>query len=38
MNQASEFDAGDVSGGAVDTFEIPDCFSSAYEVSEDAEK
>lgn len=26
VDQPGEFDAGDVAGGAVDAFEVPDCF------------
>jgi hypothetical protein len=28
VDEAGEFDAGNVAGGAVDTFEVPDCFCS----------
>jgi hypothetical protein len=28
VDEAGEFDAGDVAGGAVDAFEVPDCFCS----------
>lgn len=28
VDEAGEFDAGDVAGGAVDAFEVPDCFGA----------
>jgi hypothetical protein len=30
VDEAGEFDAGDVAGGAVDSFEVPDCFGSVW--------
>lgn len=33
MDESGELDTGDVAGGAVDAFEVPDGFGSAIEVS-----
>jgi hypothetical protein len=32
VDEAGEFDAWDVAGGAVDAFEVPDCFGAVVEV------
>jgi len=31
VDEAGEFDAWDVAGGAIDSFEVPDCFGSVLE-------
>jgi hypothetical protein len=31
VDEAGEFDAGDVAGGAVYSFEVPDCFGSGLD-------
>ena len=38
VDEAGEFDAGDVAGGAVDAFEVPDCFGAVGGVVSDVEK